>query len=810
MSSDDLTRPLSPRAPVPPPPGAAGLTEAQAAAVLASRGGPPPPPESSRSVASIVRANTLTVFNLILVAFGVITLAAGDWRDALFVAILVANSGIGILQEMRSKRALDRLAALATPHARVVRDGRERHVAVGEVVPGDLVALGPGDQVVADGRIRHAEGLGLDESMLTGESLPVVRAAGDEIRAGSFCEEGAGTYVAEAVGADSYAQRLTGRAREFRHPLSPLQVQVNRLLLAMVALMIPLGVAFAVVLVRHDQPLRESVTEATAGVVTLVPEGLILLVSVAYAISALRMARRGALAQQLSAIESLCATDVLCLDKTGTLTEDALRVVDLVPAEGVAPETLRNACATYGRSSPPGDAMLQAMGAVADVDPAAPSDGVPFSSRWMWSALTVRGCTLVLGAPEVVLARSVPGHGLDALVADHQAMGRRVVALAEARIPPARPAPGDSPPQGLIPLGLVVLAEAMRQGVGDAIGYLRAEGVRPVVISGDDPATVAAVARDAGVPVDGTPLDGRHLPADDAELRRALRAAGVAGRVSPEGKQRIVEILARDGNVTMMGDGVNDVPALKTARVAVCPGSATDMARTVCDLVLVRGGFETIPPMIREGRMVLRNLQRVAKLFVAKSILAAFLILTIGLSPEAYPFLPRHLTLASALTVGIPAFILALAPSDGPWRSDRFLRDVTRFGVPAGVATGLGVVSAFLLAKNVLGVPLADARTVAVIALVLIGVYLVVLLEGPAATARRTRWTLVMCGALLLLFAIVMSMGSWRAFFALEAVGPASFGAALVGALLAAGGLWATDARFAPPVPAIRRLAGRL
>lgn len=332
-----------------------------------------------------------------------------------------------------------------------------------------------------------------------------------------------------------------------------------------------------------------------------------------------------------------------------------------------------------------------------------------------------------------------------------------------------------------------------------------------MVISGDDPVTVAAIARDAGIPVDGPPLDGRHMPDDDALLRDDVLRGGVVGRVTPEGKRRIVEAIGADGSVVaMMGDGVNDVPALKSARVAVCPGSATDMARTVCDLVLVRGGFDTVPPMIREGRMVLRNLQRVAKLFVAKSILAAFLIITVGLSPEAYPFLPRHLTLASALTVGIPAFVLALMPSDGPWRSDRFLRDVTRFGVPAGVATGLGVVASFLLAKNVIGMPLAEARTVAVMALVSIGLYLVLLLEGPAVPARRARWTLAMCGGLLALFVVVLSLGSWRSFFDLHVGGAPAVLAAVIGTLLAAAGLWATDSRFAPPFPAIRALADRL
>lgn len=787
-----------------------GLSEAEAARILAARGGPPEAAQVSRSTASIVRANTLTVFNLILVVFGVLTLVAGDWRDALFLGILIANSGIGIFQELRSKNALDRLAALVTPTARVVRDGEERRIPVGHVVPGDLLALSAGDQVVADGRIVASDALALDESVLTGESLPVPKAPDDEVRAGSFAAEGSGAYVAEAVGDESYAHRIAGEAREFRHPLSPLQVQVNRLLVALVCVMVPLGIAFAVVLVREDVGLRAAVSEATAGVVTLVPEGLILLVSLAYAISSLRMARRGALAQQLSAIESLSATDVLCLDKTGTLTEDSLRIVGLVPAEGVDEDALAMTVALYGAASGERDTMLEAMAAAAPVDPVGADEVVAFSSRRMWSGMRVAGRTLVLGAPEVVLAAATGTEELRERIGAEQDSGRRVLALCEGSGGLGAVGPTDPPPAGLRALGVVVLAESLREGVADSIAFLVSEGVRPVVISGDDPVTVRAIARDAGIAVGPEPLDGRSLPADPAALAEAVMAAGVVGRTPPEEKKRIVESLAVGRDVAMMGDGVNDVPALKAARVALCPGTAADMARTIADLVLVRGGFSTVPPMIAEGRTVLRNLQRVAKLFVAKSVLAAFLILTIGLSPTAYPFLPRHLTLISALTVGIPAFMLALMPSDGPWRSDNFLRDVARFAVPVGVASGLGVVASFLIALNVIQTGLDEARSVAVMTLILIGLHLILLLEGQGASRRRMRWVLGLCATMLLGFVIVLSLDGWRSFFALTTPGLGSMVAVVVGTGLAVFGLWATDERFAPPFVWLRDLVDRM
>ncbi|MFN8121807.1 MAG: HAD-IC family P-type ATPase [Thermoleophilia bacterium] len=791
------------------PPQPRGLTEQEAARRLAERGGPPEPPATSRSTRSIVRANTLTLFNGVLVVFGTLTLIAGDWRDALFLGILMGNSGIGILQELRSKRALDRLAALVTPEATVVRDGNRRRIPVGEVVPGDLLAVAAGDQVVADGAVAAADGLALDESALTGESLPVPRGPGEQIRAGCFVSEGSGTYVAEAVGADSYAQRVAGEAREFRHAISPLQAQVNRLLVVLVAVMVPLGLAFAVALVRQDLPFSDAVSEATAGVITLVPEGLILLTSLAYAISTLRMARRGALAQQLSAIESLSSADVLCLDKTGTLTEDALRLVDTLPADGVAPEALTAAAGRYAASSGDADPVVVAIAEAFPADPMAPEHVVAFSSRRMWSGLRVAGRTLLLGAPDVVLPPDA--HALRSRAGQEAAEGRRVLALAEAPGPLADPGPDGRPPAGAEPLGLLVIAERLRAAVPEAIAFLQREGVRPVVISGDDPATVRAIARDSGIPVGDAALDGRDLPQGAYELRAAVMEAGVVGRTPPEEKRRIVEALGHDGHaVAMMGDGVNDVPALKAARVSLTPASAADMARTVADLVLVRGGFESVPPMIGEGRTVLRNLQRVAKLFVAKSVIAAFLILTIGLSPTTYPFLPRHLTLASALTIGIPAFVLALAPSSGPWRSARFLRDVARFAVPAGVAAGLGVVAGFLIALNVLETGLEEARTVAVTTLILIGLYFVLILEGQDGSLRRVRWVSLLCGAMLVGYAVALSWSPAASFFQLDRPDPFAFIAALLGAGLSIAGLWITDDRFAPPSPRLRALAARL
>jgi cation-transporting ATPase E len=480
--------------------GATGLTEAEAQRRIAARG-PQVPAASSRSTASIVRANVLTVFNAILVAMGVLTLAFGAWQDALFLGIVVANSGIGIAQELRAKRKLDELAALVAPHATVVRDGVARELAVEDVVEGDLVKVEAGDQVVADGTLDEAAALSLDESILTGESHPVQRGPGEEVRSGSFAVEGAGSYTVTAVGDDSYAQRIAGEARAFRHPRSPLERALNRLLLVLVAVMVPLGTIFVYSLWQRDAPIGEAVTTAVAGIVTLVPEGLVLLASLTFAAAALQLARRGALAQQLNATESLASVDVLCLDKTGTLTHPGLRVVAIEPAGITEP------LGRFAASSPAQNATLKAIAAAVPAAAVAVEDYEPFSSSRRYSALTIAGERWRLGAPELFHLDSLG----DRAAAEREA-GRRVLAF------------GDDEEA----LGLVVLAEELRDEARATVEFFRAEGVELRVISGDNPDTVAAIARDAGIVV------GQVHDASEGE---PPLDATVIGRISPEGKK---------------------------------------------------------------------------------------------------------------------------------------------------------------------------------------------------------------------------------------------------------------------------------
>jgi cation-transporting P-type ATPase E len=596
------------------------------------------------------------------------------------------------------------------------------------------------------------------------------------VRSGSFAVEGVGAYTVTAVGDDSYAARLTGEARSFRHPRSPLERALNRLLLVLVGVMVPLGVVLGYALWHRHAALHTAVPTSVAAVVTLVPEGLILLASLTYAVAALRMARRGALAQQLNAIESLASVDVVCLDKTGTLTEPALRVVDLV-----GPPTLVEALARYAASSAVTNATIEAIAEAYPAEPAPVEEQVPFSSRRRFSAQRIGGIGYVLGAPEhFELA------GLEPAVDRAAAAGRRVLAFGTSH---------DLEQEHPRAEGLVLLAERLRPEARSTVEWFRAQGVELKVLSGDRPETVASIARDAGI--DGTPVDASALPADAAELREVALGHAVFGRISPQDKRRVVEALGDTGRyVAMVGDGVNDVPALKASRLAIAQGSGTQMARAVADVVLVRGEFAAVPAMVGEGRKILRNVQRVAKLFVTKSAFAAFLVLSIGLTPTAYPLLPRHLTLAASLTIGIPGFFLALAPSSGRYSSRGFVREIAQFSLPAGTAAGLGVLSSYLFALNVIDVKLIEARTVAVTVLVLVGLYLILALEVTGRIRGAAVSTL--CLALLTAYIVVLLVPFARDFFRLAAPSLAILGPALAGAALAIGGLAALDDRFVP------------
>lgn len=747
------------------------LSSAEAARRLAELGEPQPP--SSRSVASIVAGNVFTLFNAIIAVFFILILSLGLFADALFGVIAIVNSSIGIRQELKAKETLDRLALLVAPRAKVVRDGEIAELGAQEVVPGDVVRVEPGDQLVADGPVVETRGLTVDESLLTGESDGVRKRSGDRLLSGSFALSGSGYYELDAVREQSHAEQVAGEAREFRHPPSPLQVEVNRVLKATAIALGPVALIVLAGFSIHSKPFREAAQDATGGLVTLVPEGLVLLMSVTLAVAAVRLARQSTLVQQMAATEALAAVDTICVDKTGTLTDGTLELLSVeAPDRDAAERELGRFAASAGERN-------RTLETIAERYPAAaerPVAEVPFSSQWKWSGLTVNGGgatrSFVLGAPDVLAgagAMTLPPE-LERALEEHTAAGRRVVAFGEASGGlPSDPAAG--PPPQLEPRALVVLEERLRSDAAETIEFMRSQRVDLKLISGDARETVTAVAHAVGVPRDAGVIEGPQLPDDRATLAAVAEENTIFCRITPEQKKALVGALSDRGRFTaMIGDGVNDVPALKQARLAVGMGSGSQISKGVADIVLLRDQFAMLPRAVAEGRRIARNIHRLGRLYLTKSVYAGFLITLAAIFNFTFPFLPRHLTVAAFLTIGVPSFVLALAPSEGPLYRGRLLRALAAFAFPAGIAMGIASLLSFFLVDGVFGGSLADGRTAATTTLIVLGLCFIILLErGPGREHITIQsYMLALVAGLGALFALILAAEPVRDFFELE------------------------------------------
>ena len=747
-----------------------GLSSAEAARRLQQLG--PVEDTSSRSVATIVAANVLTLFNAIIGVFFILILSLGLWADAIFGLIAIINSYIGIRQELRAKETLDQLALLVAPRARAIRDGRLIELRSDEVVPGDTIRVEPGDQLVADGPVVDSRGLTVDESLLTGESDGIRKNPGDRMLSGAFGIAGSGHYEVDAVREDSYAEKVAGEAREFRHPPSPLQLEVNQVLRATTIALIPIAVIVLLSFSLRNVEFREAAQTATAGLVTLIPEGLVLLMSVTLAVAAVRLARQNTLVQQMAATEALAAVDTICVDKTGTLTDGSLRLVRVEPADPADVERTERDLATLAASAGERNRTLETIAESFPGRAERVTAEVPFSSEWKWSGLEIGRSSFVIGAPDVLIAAgalSLP-EGLRRALEEHTSAGRRVIAFGVARGPlPADPA--DQPPPELEPRALVVLEETLRPDAAETIAYMREQQVDLKLISGDARETVTAVARAIGVPADAGVVEGSEIPSDKGGIADAALGNTVFCRIKPEQKKALVSALSDRGRFTaMIGDGVNDVPALKQARMAVAMGSGSQITKGIADIVLLRDEFSMLPRAIAEGRRIARNIHRLGRLYLTKSVYAGFLITLTSLFGLTFPFLPRHLTVAAFLTIGIPSFVLALAPSEGPLYRGRLLKALAAFAFPAGIAMGIASLLSFFFVDGLAGGSLEDGRTAATTTLIVLGLCFIVLLErGPGREHITIQsYMLMLVASLGAVFAGILAIEPVREFFELE------------------------------------------
>ena len=723
------------------------------------------PAAPTRTVAQIVRANVFTRFNAILGAMLAIILVVGPLQDALFGLVLIANAGIGIVQELRAKRTLDRLTVLTAPKARVVRDGEVREVGIADVVLDDVLDAGAGSEIVVDGVVLTSRGLEVDESLLTGESDPVDKTSDDDVLSGSFVAAGAGRYRASKVGAEAYAVRLAQDARRFSLTRSELRAGTDKILTYVTYAIVPTAALLFFSQVRARDGWREAMSGAVAGTVAMVPEGLVLLTSLAFAVAVVRLAQRKVLVQELPAVEGLARIDILCIDKTGTLTEGKLAVASIEPIAGDA-APLEGVLAALAAADPSPNATTNAIAERYPTPPDwKPTAGEPFSSARKWSATAFDGQgAWFLGAPDVMLsvidARSggVGDRSVGDRVRELTDGGSRVLLVAAAA-----GLTGERRPDDLRPVGLVVLGDRPRPDAAETLRYFREQDVTVKVISGDDARTVGAIARQLGLEGAEDPVDARELPEETDELASALESHSVFGRVTPQQKRAMVQALqSRDHTVAMTGDGVNDALALKDADIGVAMGSGSDATRAVAQLVLLDSTFDSLPPVVAEGRRVLGNIERTSGLYLNKTVYAMLISLATGVAGFVFPFLPRHLTLIGALTIGIPSFFLALAPNTDRFRPG-YVRRVLRFAIPTGTLAAIATLLAYALAREEPGVTLVEAQTTAVMVLTWIGFLVLSILAAPLTRAR-----LALIWSMVALFVVAVTWAPSQEFFALD------------------------------------------
>ncbi|MFF4738916.1 HAD-IC family P-type ATPase [Streptomyces sp. NPDC001262] len=729
------------------------------------------PVRSSRSLADIVRANVLTRFNAIIGVLFLIILVVGPIQDGLFGFVIVANTAIGIFQELRAKKTLDSLALIGEVRPTVRRDGAPVAIPTDRIVLGDLIELGPGDKCVVDGEVAEADGLEIDESLLTGEADPVLKRPGDPVMSGSFVVAGNGAFTATKVGRQAYAAQLAEEASRFTLVHSELRSGISQILKFVTWMMLPAALGLIVsqlVVQKHDW--REAVRRMVAGIVPMVPEGLVLLTSVAFAIGVIRLGRQQCLVQELPAIEGLARVDTVCLDKTGTLTEGGMDVSELRVLPGArADETyVRQVLGALGESDPRPNASLQAIiDAYPDGSGWRCTESLPFSSARKYSGAALNSpdaesSNWLLGAPDVLLPE-----GDTALTEIEQlnAQGLRVLLLARA----SRELDDPQVAQGARPTALVVLEQRLRSDAADTLRYFAEQNVSAKVISGDNAVSVGAVAAKLALPGADAPVDARRLPAEQEAMAEVLDRGAVFGRVTPQQKRDMVGALQSRGHtVAMTGDGVNDVLALKDADIGVSMGSGSEATRAVAQIVLLNNSFATLPSVVAEGRRVIGNITRVATLFLTKTAYSVLLAILVVCTRVPYPFLPRHLTLLSTLTIGVPAFFLALAPNKERAKP-HFVRRVMRYAIPSGLIAGTATFVAYLLARaHYAGQDgaLGAETSAATLTLFLVSLWVLAIIARP-----YTWWRIALVLAMGAGFVIVLLTPWLQRFFALQLVG---------------------------------------
>ena len=726
--------------------------------------------DRGKTVARILAENVFTFFNLLNIFLGLCLIMVGSYRNMLFLGVVLCNTVIGTVQELRARSTVRRLELLHAVLCRALRDGQEIHLPPEELVEGDIVILHSGDQIPADAIVISGIGAA-DESLLTGESDAVPKQENDWLLSGSYIMEGRLEAQLVRVGDESYLNQLTQAAKHIKRPKSALMTDLNRLVHLITLVLVPVGM-----LLMTKQyfvlklPVNQAVPRVVAALVGMIPEGLILLCSTALAVGVVRLGKRQMLTSEMYGIEALARVDILCLDKTGTLTTGRMSVAGIIPVDADEQE-IGEALSRYAGAFDDETPTMRAVRAAYPPKRIEEAVLLPFSSKRKKSAASFEdGMTLILGAPGFVLQAT---DQYQEMIQEQAAKGLRVLVLCEG----AGPIVGAECPEAGRVLGFICLRDEIRDNARETLEYFASQKVEIKVISGDDPQTVARIAAQAGVPGADKTVDVQEL-ATDEEIKNAALKYTVFGRVTPRQKRLLVQALKDAGHsVGMTGDGVNDIPALKAADCSIAIGSEASAARHVAQLTLLNGDFAVLPEAVAEGRRVIGNIRRTSSLFLVKTIYSVLLSLLTLILPIRYPFQPIQLTLISSLTIGIPGFFLALQPNKERVGGS-FLRSVLTMAAPGAIAVALTATAASALQYT--GLIHEDCSTIAVLLAGIIGLVELYIVSRPLDLLRGC----VLAGVSLIFAAAVVWFS--RVFFLTVRTMPGNCWIWL-GALLAAG-----------------------
>jgi cation-transporting ATPase E len=762
--------------------------------------------QTSRSYFQIVRDNLFTFINIVFLAISLVLISLRYYSDTLIIVGTVFGATlVNVVQEVRAKWQLDQIALLSRPKATVVREGQEQQIDPAEIVVGDILLVQPGDQILVDGQVIGDGEMEVDESLLTGESDLISKQAGFQVYSGSFCVTGSAYYEAQQVGADSLAQKLTAEARVFRLTQTPLQHEINLIIRVLLLLAIYLWLLQLISWYLSEVTLGETI-QFVAVIAGLVPAGLYLSITLAYALGAVRMAKQDALIQQANAVESLSNVDVICLDKTGTLTTNRLALQAVYPAgDGIYETGLHALLGDYAATTTGGNRTNEAIAAACPGQKRPVLAKVPFSSAYKWSALTFDGRAdgsgqegvYVLGAPEILSpAVSLTEH-LEAQIRVGTDQGLRVLLFAynpDVNLPLYDGADRPSLPPNLTPLGVITFSDELRISARETLTEFAEAGVQVKIISGDNPHTVAALARQVGLGPDVRVISGLELvDMDEAQLAQTAEENTIFGRITPDQKAKLVQSLRSRGHyVAMMGDGVNDVLSLKQANVGVAMESGSQVARSVADLVLRRDSFEVLPFTFIEGQRIRNAVLDQLKLFMVRIFSAILLIVSIGLVTATFPLLIKHNGVVVLLTVGIPTIALALWAKPGQPSGRGLFHSILHFVLPSTLLlalVGLFIYLGYLLwavflayqsdvlAETPLDTLLESSRSALVAIWVFCGILLFIFLKPPSRfwvggePLNGDRWPIYLAVAMLVMYVVIVAVPQLREFFELVPLG---------------------------------------